>query len=395
MGFQLEVGHATDVGRQRQRNEDSLAVFVPSTDADPSQLAGLLLVADGMGGERAGDRASRMAAEQLRFWFSSGAYRSWSQFSGDRPLESALIHALREISASIFKVGDADPTIRGMGSTVVIGVMTDHQMALAHVGDSRCYLIRRGAISQLTSDHSWVQRQVDAGYLTQEDARRHPQRNILIRSLGDALPPEVDVRTIGVQDNDLFVLCSDGLTGSVTEDEILQFTNYFRQPQQLADALLRLANDKDGSDNITVVVGRCKGEDDGSRRSFENEKTHRIDMTEFKDEDTRPDFDPEQTRPDLSSQLFQDQIETAELPLKPLSDEIETKELPRLAPEAPEVIQVAPVKSAEVRSFGFGTWLKAALIALMIGVLTGIVIEKSFAPTAAASGAAPTATAAD
>lgn len=289
--YRLEVGSATDVGRQRQRNEDSFAVFVPQTgELNPSQLAGLLLVADGMGGERAGDRASRMAAEQLRQTFSSGTYRSWPECTGERALEATLVRAIREVSAAIYKVGDGDPTIRGLGSTVVMAAMTSRHMVLAHVGDSRCYLVRQGAIDLLTSDHSWVQRQVDAGYISAADARRHPQRNILIRSLGDALPPEVDVRTVEIEDGDLFVLCSDGLTGGVSDEEILQFSSYFRHPQQFAEALVRLANDKDGSDNITVVVGRCKA-DDGSRMAqIDTHPTHRIELNEIYDGDTQTDI---------------------------------------------------------------------------------------------------------
>lgn len=289
--YRLEVGSATDVGRQRQRNEDSFAVFVPQPgELNPSQLAGLLLVADGMGGERAGDRASRMAAEQLRQTFSSGTYRSWPECTGERALEATLVRAVREVSAAIYKVGDGDPTIRGLGSTVVMAAMTSRHMVLAHVGDSRCYLVRQGAIDLLTSDHSWVQRQVDAGYISAADARRHPQRNILIRSLGDALPPEVDVRTVEIEDGDLFVLCSDGLTGGVTDEEILQFSSYFRHPQQFAEALVRLANDKDGSDNITVVVGRCKADDGTRMAQIDTHPTHRIELNEIYDGDTQTDI---------------------------------------------------------------------------------------------------------
>jgi len=288
--FRLEVGSATDVGRQRQRNEDSLAVFVPVTgEQNPSQLAGLLLVADGMGGERAGDRASQMAAEQLRQTLSSGVFRGWPECTGDHPLEAVMVRAIREVSAAIFKVGDGDPTIRGLGSTVVVAAMTSRHMVLAHVGDSRCYLVRGAQIDLLTSDHSWVQRQVEAGYISAADARRHPQRNILIRSLGDALPPEVDVRTVEIEEGDIFVLCSDGMTGGVTDEEILQFTSYFREPQQLADALVRLANDKDGSDNITVVVGRCKS-DLENRELIDSHPTHHITLGEIYDGETQTDI---------------------------------------------------------------------------------------------------------
>jgi serine/threonine protein phosphatase PrpC len=307
----LEIGFATDVGRQRQRNEDSYGVFVPTDgETNPSQLAALLLVADGMGGERAGDRASRMAVEQLRQWFSSGAYRSWPECTGERPLEAVLVRAVRDVSNAIYKVGDADPTIRGLGSTVVIGALAGHAMTLAHVGDSRCYHVRGNEIRLLTSDHSWVQRQVDAGLLTAEDARRHPQRNILIRSLGDALPPDVDTVSVEVDDGDLFVLCTDGLTGGVSDEEILQFTTYFRNPQQLADALVRLANDKDGSDNITVVVGRCRL-DGAGHRYFDNQATQRI---ELHDGDTRVNMQIPVPLPESAVRGHREVVEPPPLP---------------------------------------------------------------------------------
>ncbi|MEM1205459.1 MAG: PP2C family serine/threonine-protein phosphatase [Acidobacteriota bacterium] len=295
--FSLEVGFATDVGRQRRRNEDSYAVFVPFPgEGNPSHLAGLILVADGMGGERAGDRASQMAAEKLRDWFSTGAYLSWPEHSGGTPLESVLGRAIRRVSNEIFQLGESDPSIRGLGSTVVMGAMTSRRMVLAHVGDSRAYLIRRGRIELLTSDHSWVQRQVDAGVLSAEAARTHPQRNILTRSLGDSLPPEVDLRSVDVEAGDLFVLCSDGLTGGVSDDRILELALRNPDPQALAQALIRLANEVDGSDNITVVVGRCFAEDRDSDK-LENLATQRIRIdNDNSDEETEVDI--RRPRPD-------------------------------------------------------------------------------------------------
>ncbi|MCG8459703.1 MAG: protein phosphatase 2C domain-containing protein, partial [Holophagales bacterium] len=238
--FSLEVGFSTDVGRQRQRNEDSYAVFVPYPgEGNPSQLAGLILVADGMGGERAGDRASELTSERLRHWFSTGTYRTWPEHAGERALETALVHAIRKVSKEIYQLGEEDPSIRGLGSTVVIGAMTARRMVLAHVGDSRAYRIRGGEIQLLTSDHSWVQRQVDAGVITAEAARNHPQRNILTRSLGDSLPPEVDLLSEELEDGDLFVLCSDGLTGGLTDADILSLVEQVAEPQPLAEALVR------------------------------------------------------------------------------------------------------------------------------------------------------------
>ncbi len=338
--FSLEVGFSTDVGRQRRRNEDSYAVFVPFPgEGNPSQLSGLMLVADGMGGERAGDRASQLTAERLRHWFATGTYSSWPEFSGDRALQAALTHAVRAVSNEIYQLGQNDPSIRGLGSTVVMAAMTSKHMVLAHVGDSRCYLVRNHTIQQVTSDHSWVQRQVDAGVLTSEAARSHPQRNILTRSLGDSLPPEVDITTLDLRDGDLFVLCSDGLTGGLTDEEMLDLTTVCPEPQPLAEALVRRANDQDGSDNITAVVGLCRSEGPEQTKEFEDHTTSRIIIDgdeEFYDGDTEVDIP------------------------KPTRDEL-----------------FGSAEDAEPGSTGWKTWLTAALLALALGLLAGYLVQSS------------------
>ncbi len=277
--FSLEVGFATDVGRQRQRNEDSYAIYLPYPgEPNPSGLSGLLLVADGMGGERAGDRASQLAAKRIRDWIASGACFSWPEFAGERPLEAMLRKAARDVSNEILRLGEEDPSIRGLGSTLVLAVIRETQVTVAHVGDSRCYRIRAGTIEQLTADHSWVERQVEAGVLTPEQARTHPQRNVLTRSLGDSAPPEPDLRSDELRSGDVFILCSDGLTGKVTDAEILQQAQVHPSPQVLAEALVRLANEKDGSDNITAVVGLCHDEE--TRVSPEPDDTEPITRPE-------------------------------------------------------------------------------------------------------------------
>jgi len=277
--FSLEVGFATDVGRQRQRNEDSYAIYLPYPgEPNPSGISGLLLVADGMGGERAGDRASQLASKRIRDWIVSGEYCSWPEFAGDRPLEAVLRKATREVSNEILRLGEEDPSIRGLGSTLVLTVVRDNEVTIAHVGDSRCYRIRAGAIEQMTTDHSWVERQVEAGVLTPDQARNHPQRNVLTRSLGDNTPPDPDLRSEELRGGDLFILCSDGLTGKVTDAEILEQARVHPSPQVLAEALVRLANEKDGSDNITAVVGLCHDEE--TRTSAEPEDTEPITRPE-------------------------------------------------------------------------------------------------------------------
>lgn len=337
--FSLEVGFSTDVGRQRRRNEDSYAVFVPYPgEGNPSQLSGLMLVADGMGGERAGDRASQLTAERLRHWFSTGSYSTWPEFSGDRALQAALTHAVRAVSNEIYQLGQNDPAIRGLGSTVVMAAMTSKHMVLAHVGDSRCYLIRNGTIQQITSDHSWVQRQVDAGVITPEAARSHPQRNILTRSLGDSLPPEVDITTVDLRDQDLFVLCSDGLTNGLDDDDILELCRRHPDPQTLSESLVRLANDKDGSDNITAVAGRCAVDGPRQTRDFEDHTTSRIVLSddEFYDGDTEVDI-PRPSREELGGQG----------------------------------------KGSRDTATGWKTWFSAALLALALGLLAGYLVQRS------------------
>jgi protein phosphatase len=287
--MQLEVGCATDVGRQRQRNEDSLAVHVPAHGDGEAQIVGLMLVADGMGGERAGDRASQMTAERLKSWFVDRSYADWPETSGPGGLEAALGRAIRAVSQEIYELGEDDPNIRGLGSTVVICLLADDRLVLGHVGDSRCYRLRGTTLELLTTDHSWVQRQVDAGVISAEAARSHPQRNILTRSLGDSLPPEVDIASFDVRHGDLFMLCSDGLTGGVSDGEILKLSLLGKNPQTLAESLVRLANEQDGSDNITCVVGRAREEGRTVLDSdMENRTTQNLQLDdEFYEDETR------------------------------------------------------------------------------------------------------------
>ena len=383
--YSLEVGFSTDVGRQRRRNEDSYAVFVPYPgEGNPSQLAGLILVADGMGGERAGDRASQLTAKRLRHWFSTGIFCSWPQFSGDQPLQSALAHAIRTVSKEIFDLGESDPSIRGLGSTVVMGAMTSRQMVFAHVGDSRAYLVRGGEIHLLTSDHSWVQRQVDAGVLTQEDARTHPQRNILTRSLGDAMPPEVDVSTLELFDRDLFILCSDGLNGGLTDQDLLELATRIPDPQPLAEALVRVANEKDGSDNITAVVGICHEEDALSQSDFENHATHQIvideETVDIYDGDTEVDI-PRPSAEELAKPLeAPPQKRAAGEPPRPEPKAYSPgeKAAPAARDERPDSVQPTPsVRPVMQPTTTWRAWVTATLVALTLGLLASYLVDQS------------------
>ncbi|MEM8964468.1 MAG: PP2C family serine/threonine-protein phosphatase [Acidobacteriota bacterium] len=256
--YSLEVGAATDVGRRRRRNEDSYAVFVADPQENhPSRLSALMVVADGMGGERAGDRASQITAKRLHQWLAGGAYRRWPELA-EGGLAAALQRAITEVGREIVELGEREPEVRGLGSTVVAVAMAGNQAVVAHVGDSRCYRVRGGQLERLTEDHSWVEQQVAQGLLTPEKARVHPGRNVLTRSLGDREPPVADVRIELLRDGDCYLLCSDGLTGGLDDDALLALIQSETDPQRLADRLVRRANELDGSDNITAVVGRCR-----------------------------------------------------------------------------------------------------------------------------------------
>ncbi|MEM8931204.1 MAG: PP2C family serine/threonine-protein phosphatase [Acidobacteriota bacterium] len=349
--FSLEVGFSTDVGRQRRRNEDDCTVYVPYPgEANPSQLAGMLLVADGMGGERAGDRASQLTTRRLRHWFATGMYRSWPEFTGPNPLETVVRHAIQRISREIFEVGQNDAGARGLGSTVVLTLLAGSRMVLAHVGDSRAYRIRGDRIEQLTTDHSWVQRQVDAGVLAAEAARTHPQRNILTRSLGDSLPPEVDVSSVEVHDGDVFVLCSDGLTGGLEDHELLALVRRGSGAQALAEILVREANEQDGSDNITAVVGRCHREDSEARQSFEDAATEFLDAA------------PRRREPEDDT-----------VPLSPV-------ERATLAASTAGRPEPADDGADDARpTIDWRTWLTAALLAIALGLLALHLAQQSHA----------------
>jgi protein phosphatase len=227
--MRVEAGVATDIGRVRERNEDSFLVEPP-----------LYAVADGMGGHRGGGVASELALERIEELFHAGK----------TPL-AEMVHAANR---SVFERSMADRKVMGMGTTLTAATVDDEGVHLAHVGDSRAYLLRAGAFRQLTDDHTLVNRMVKAGEITREEAEVHPHRNVVTRSIGTEAEVEVDQDDVPVIDGDRFLLCSDGLTGMVTEPQIQAILEATPKPQDAADRLIKAANRAGGIDNITVVV---------------------------------------------------------------------------------------------------------------------------------------------
>jgi protein phosphatase len=228
------VGFATDTGRVRSMNEDSFVV----TDR-------VFAVADGMGGHLAGEVASAMAADGLRHLMDP--------CSTDDAVNAVIAanHAILDLSRN-------DPSHRGMGTTLtgVVAVRVDDntRLAVINVGDSRTYRLRAGKLEQVSIDHSYVQELVNAGYITEAEARVHPQRNIVTRALGIEAGIGIDVWTLPAVRGDRFLSCSDGLVDEVTDDIILDALCDYADPQAAAEELVRLANAAGGRDNTTVVV---------------------------------------------------------------------------------------------------------------------------------------------
>jgi protein phosphatase len=223
----------SDTGRKRRRNEDSYVVAPP-----------LFAVADGMGGAQAGEVASKLAAAALEET-DSGA------LSGPE----RLISLIREANRRVYERASSDPTTSGMGTTMTVALVEPDGVTIGHVGDSRAYLYRDGRLEQLTDDHSLVNELVKSGKLSREEAELHPQRSVITRAVGTDPDVDVDAFVVDAQEGDVFVLCSDGLTDMVADDEIEETVDrHHGDLDRLTKSLVSAANRGGGEDNITVIA---------------------------------------------------------------------------------------------------------------------------------------------
>ena len=236
----------SDVGRRREANEDEFVV---------DRELGLYAVADGMGGHAAGEIASRLAIGTLAESLREGG---WTGDTSDpEKAANALKTAVGEANRKICETVMSREEWRGMGTTVVILLVCGDTAVIGHVGDSRAYLLRNGVFQRLTSDHSWVNEQVKMGLLSDDDAQRHPMRNIVTRALGNRLEVLLDVGQEGFVSGDVFLLCSDGLNTMLTDGEIRdKLAEHGGQPEEACRALVDAANERGGDDNTTVIVLR-------------------------------------------------------------------------------------------------------------------------------------------
>ena len=239
----------SDVGRKRERNEDAFLI---------DESLGLFVVADGMGGHAGGDVASRLAVETLAAELRAAMADPDGPFAAQVPLaESPLPELLRSaVGAScsaIFRRAQEEPELAGMGTTVTALLLRGRDAFFAHVGDSRAYLIRGDLVQQISEDHSFVNEQVKAGILTVEEARVSRFKNIITRSVGFEEEVLVDLMGLVAEPGDLFILCSDGLANLVEDEEIREVAHALPF-DEIPAALIELANDRGGDDNITVIA---------------------------------------------------------------------------------------------------------------------------------------------
>ena len=261
----IKVVRLTDIGKVRDHNEDAVA----------SDLTiGLLVLADGMGGYRAGEVASEMAvllvAAEITQAMQDEFHRELEK-SDLIPELHMLKSAVEQANAAIYQVSQDEPQCRGMGTTLVAGIFTDNQLVIGHIGDSRMYRLRAGEFMQLTEDHSFVQEQMNAGLITKEQAQTSSNKNLVTRALGIELDVELDLQVLDVEVNDIYLLCSDGLSDMVSDAEIAETLRQAKgNLTDAANKLIYIANENGGVDNISVMLAIINNEFEAEKSWVQN-----------------------------------------------------------------------------------------------------------------------------
>ncbi len=258
--MELLIDGRTDLGIVRANNEDSLYL---------DSGMGLFVVADGMGGHASGEVASKIAVDVIRDYVNGfkegrsiqvGAYQE--EFS---EATNRVGSAVRLANKAVYEAAEVNSAWRGMGTTVAAAMLNGNRLSIAHVGDSRVYLVRAGNIEQLTDDHSVVYEQIKRDLLTKEAARKSELKNLLTRALGTAPDVDVDLDELTLADGDILLLCTDGLNSMVSDDDILSVLLSTDNPSYACERLIGMANENGGKDNVTVITGYIRKK---SRFSF-------------------------------------------------------------------------------------------------------------------------------
>ena len=246
--MKVPIKAATDIGKVRDPNEDSFLTL--GGKSSPRGFDALLVVADGMGGHAAGEVASQMTVDGIKRMLASEDLES-PDLEGNA-FGAFLGKVLESVNQEVWEAGQT-PEKQGMGTTCTLAAMRGDQLFLAHIGDSRAYLLRDGELHQVSTDHSWVEEAVAMGTLTREEARVHPNRNVITRAIGLDQQVKVDTSSMPLAKGDLILLCSDGLNSMIPDDEIRSIL-IDNGPKQVCQALIDSANNAGGHDNTTVAI---------------------------------------------------------------------------------------------------------------------------------------------
>lgn len=239
----LKMTGNSDIGRRRSRNEDSFCF------GECSDNVCYAVVCDGMGGASGGQIASSTACEIVE----DKIKKCYNSNMNERSIENLLLSSITTANILIHDIASSDIELNGMGTTVVSAIVRDGEVCIAHVGDSRAYYITEDKITQITKDHSLVQQMLDNGQITKDEFDNHPNKNIITRALGTHEEIEIDFDTVSLSEDEALLICTDGLSGLLTEEELFEI--YKLVPfDRLSEVYIRAANERGGKDNITVVV---------------------------------------------------------------------------------------------------------------------------------------------
>ena len=250
----LQVVRQSDVGKLREHNEDAIA-----SDA----TIGLLVLADGMGGYKAGEVASELAVLTVVAMLTEALKNHTDDIMQDiaafdiEMVSKAMIHAVKKANEVVYQVSQNQAQCAGMGTTLVVCLLTDNKMVVGHIGDSRLYRLRHGVLQQMTEDHSLLQEQLNLGLITAEQAKYSNNKNLVTRALGIDPQVELEVHEYPVQVEDIYLLCSDGLSDLVDDEDIcFKAVELSANLDLMAEKLIKMANDNGGKDNISVVIAK-------------------------------------------------------------------------------------------------------------------------------------------
>ncbi|MCX7842939.1 MAG: Stp1/IreP family PP2C-type Ser/Thr phosphatase [Clostridia bacterium] len=241
----MRFGVKSDKGIVREVNEDSYNVLAGYSNVPVS-----FIIADGMGGHNSGEIASQTAVNYI----SNYIMENPSDFCEEGRISQAILQAVRNTNSRVYELSLANQENSGMGTTFILAVVCNKRLYIGHVGDSRVYLLRDGIIEQITTDHSYIEELVRTGSISREEAQNHPKKNLITRALGCGIDVEVDLYTCNIKENDIYLLCTDGLTNLVDENDIKQILESQDDPEEACGKLVELANSRGGDDNVTVIV---------------------------------------------------------------------------------------------------------------------------------------------